>query len=329
MVSVFEGAGVIAVPLARRGVTRIVEGVHPRQMVVFGSKARGTARPVTWMCLSSTMERCQSVNRNIGFASFSRSSGELLCASWSTVGVTGKGSGMKSKLFSTNDLANQEEFKRDIGHLFRLPAAVLKALPGFGAEALLEPSGPGTSAIRDRASERLGVPRAQLDHCLDVTQFFLRQFTSHGDAKEDSSEALAEDFVALFGATPERMSDYAAYLDQCRTVARTVVEGKLLERMHEQSCLPILQSISTAVDIRALFDSEYRTGADVSSFSPRIEGVVPMGIVRILLHSNSVDELYFQVSPSALESLIGHLRALQKQIGLAAQRIRVCEENDL
>jgi uncharacterized protein len=35
----------IADPLAKRVVTRIVEGVHPRQVIVFGSRARGTARP--------------------------------------------------------------------------------------------------------------------------------------------------------------------------------------------------------------------------------------------------------------------------------------------
>ena len=230
---------------------------------------------------------------------------------------------MKSKLFAKHDLRDDESFERDIKHLLAVDPQVLGGILEYAFQCIEVLSTAEKERICDKASDSTGLPRASLDHVLSITQFLLRQFTTRGDAASDDPSTLVEDLQEMFDLPTDSRPAFLDFFTQMKALAESKVEPLILRRAHSQSTLPIVRSVSTAVDYRVLFDEDYATDKDLATFSPTFMGLVPVGIVQLVLSAPPEESVFFQASKRSLQVIIDHLKGLQKQIDIAEKHINV------
>lgn len=228
---------------------------------------------------------------------------------------------MKSSLFSTYDLANSAGFPKDIQALFRMDADVVARLPGYALRALETPTRAESENVYKAAADDLGVVRSQLGRALDVAQFFLREFAPKGEAASDDPEALVSDLKELFDLPDEKSGAISSFLKQLKESAQDRLRLTLLQQAHAQSTLPTLEAVSVQVDFRAVFEETYKYDEDVSGFSPKFLGTVPLGIVGLRIRGGETERVSLQLSKRTLQILIDNLVALQKEIDVAENNI--------
>jgi hypothetical protein len=230
---------------------------------------------------------------------------------------------MKSQLFSKQDYTNYQRFPKDIKTTFDLQPEVLARLPDFALEALETPTSREQDNVFQGAANSLGVPRAQLDRALMIAGFFLKEFAPDGDAASDDTATLLSDLAELFGLPENKTQGMRTFLDKLRELAQNRKETQIIMRTQAtlNSALPILDSVRVAVDIRAVFDHDYNYDQDVSAFSPKLLGTVPLGILELNLSGCDTERVCLQLSTRSLQVLIDHLVALQKQMVIAEMSI--------
>jgi len=232
---------------------------------------------------------------------------------------------LKSQFFSKNEVTVSEKFANDVKTMSNMQPGILARVPDFAFKALECLTNAEANKIYDAAAKELKVPRAQLDHVLDVAGFFLRELAPKGDAASDDPEALVSDLNEHFGVPCAKNEDLLSFFRQLKKLAEGKLRLTLLQRAHSESTLPILQSVSAQVDIRAVFDEAYNYDQAVSEYSPKFLCTVPLGIVRLKLSGAHNEEVFMQLSRRSLQALIDHLVALQKQIDVAETRLTVKE----
>jgi hypothetical protein len=233
---------------------------------------------------------------------------------------------MKTEFFSKTDV--NEGFRRDVKVLASLPDAVLSKLPEFANSSLLVPTTAEREKVHENASRALGVPRAQLDHALDVSAYLLRNMAPEGDAAEDDPASVVEDLKELLQVADSRTSALVSlFRDLKRLAAEPSFRLSLLKRAHAVSTLPTLDGVSVDVDFRAVFDKSYNYAEDVASHAPKFLGTIPLGIIRLTVGAEETQEVFFQVSARGIQVLIDHLLALQKEMKIAEQQLAVERRN--
>lgn len=234
---------------------------------------------------------------------------------------------MKSNLFSKVDVTGDDNFKGDFDVLCSLKRKTLELLPNLAVNVLFARSERETDQAKDDASTELRVPRSRLDRALRVTQFFLGQFVASGDAHDDEPSELVEDLVEAFGLSEDKDRDSALekLVSELKRRAQETVERRMAFRRHEQSAMPLLASISTTVNFRAVFDQSYKVGMDVSQFTPQCLGSTPLGIIQLGFDEGLTREVFFQADRRTINLLIEHLQALQKQLDIAQKHLGLAE----
>jgi len=235
---------------------------------------------------------------------------------------------MKSHLFSIVDLAHTEDFTKDIKLLFDLDPPTLAGLPEYALESLEAPTRAEAYNVYERAAEKLGVPQSLLTPAIRVARFFLRECSPKGDAESDAPQVLVDDLKELFGLPEDKTEPVRSMLRDIKAKAMGgTVQLALLRKEHYESFLPILASVAVAADLRAIFDEQYEYDKDVSEFSPRFMGTIPVGIMELTLeHGRSKSKkVFFQVDKRTLQILLDYVLALQKQIDIAEKRITTKE----
>lgn len=222
---------------------------------------------------------------------------------------------MKSSFFQKHDLDTQ--FRQDMKTVLDAGPAVAARLPDFARNCLLAPTTRETERVCDRASSELGIPRVQLDRALSVTQFLLMQLTPEGDASGDDLHQLLDDLRELLSFDDDKATTIRVLLEGLKKLAKPDLRVAILQRAHEQSALPILDSVDVEVDFRAVFDNSYKYDEDVSSYSPRFLGSIPLGIVRLKLDGAAQKDVFLQLNMRSLQILIDSLLALQKEVKVA------------
>jgi len=224
---------------------------------------------------------------------------------------------MKSHLFSTYEVLERDDFRKDFKASLALPAHVLPQIADYAFQALAAPTRAEADKVCKSAADTLGVAKSQLDHALSVARFFLEEFAPKGKAESDSPDTIAEDLRNAFSLTAEQLDAVITMLAALRNLAREKVELVLLQKSYAESTLPILRTVSTSVDFRAMFDQSYKYEEDITRFKPKFMGTVPLGIVELRLSGAHCDEVFFQVTRRTLQILLDHLSALQLQMDIA------------
>ncbi|MCX7047250.1 MAG: hypothetical protein NTX50_17395, partial [Candidatus Sumerlaeota bacterium] len=211
---------------------------------------------------------------------------------------------MISNLFCRNDITRSAEFKKDLQVLIELETKAFHEIPPFALAALESQSKQAAERVYDQASERTGLPRAQLDHVMDIAQFFLREFAPKGDAEKDEPEVIVADLAEFLPIPKDKYDCFRTFLAKLKEAASHEARAIILQRVHEQSVLPRLASISVAVDFRGVFDDYYKSTDDITKFVPQCKGFVPLGIVQIGLEDSNTEQVAFQLSKRTLQILI-------------------------
>ena len=229
---------------------------------------------------------------------------------------------MKSHLLSVQDLNGSDEFKKDVKMLCGFNSAIMQQLPDVALEALEAPTEAEAQNVRIAAAERLAIPLAQFEHGLSVPAYLLRQFAPNGDAEKDQSSGILDDLTELELVPEDKRDDVLHLLEKTKGLAQDKVQMILLRKAHYQTALPVLGSVSTVVDFRAIFNEAYKYEKDVAQFKPKFMGTVPLGIVEMRLKGAHSKEIFFQVNKRSLQVLVDTLVALQKQIDIAEKDIK-------
>ena len=232
---------------------------------------------------------------------------------------------MKSTLFAKNDYMGIDDFVKDMKKVLALGPEILAKLPGFASRILAASGRTAVDEIADEASELFGVPRSNLDTSIAVTSFFLREFTETGDAASDKPEDIASDVKEIFKLSEEKRITLIDYFNTIREIADKEVGVIILRKAHARSSLPNLESITTTVNFRVVFDKSFKQGIELSSFSPKCLGTIPIGIINLNLEDSPYKEISFQTDKKSLRWLIESLVALEKQIDLAQSQLGLTE----
>ena len=229
---------------------------------------------------------------------------------------------MKSNLFSKIDITRSEQFEKDMKVLMSLPSEVLNKLPEYCIEVWLARTEREEDKIADRTAEDLKVPRARLDHALAISQLFIKHFLKDGDARDDDPANIVADLVEPLGFVPkERASDLSAFLLELKTLTQDRGEKNARRIRYSSSSLPVLRSISTSVDLRVVFDTEYTSDIDPKTFSPTCLGTIPIALIKLGFNEGPTGEVYFQADWQSLQMVMNHLQAVCKQFETAEKSI--------
>lgn len=235
---------------------------------------------------------------------------------------------MKSNLFSKNNLLRDEEFSKDLKILIELNPETIANLSNFSYEYSISSIGKERNSIRDSASESLDVPRSQLDYVLRISNYFINEFISKGDAEDDNPEDIVEDIYSLIDVPDSIKGSLVEYLKQIKKLAKEKAEVAIQKKQHTKSSLSNLDSISCVIDYRVVFDKYLGFNEDVDEFKPNCIGAIPIVIVELgLKKRDQEDKVNFQVDRKVLKILIDHLRSIDKQMDIAQDHFKLTEYN--
>lgn len=233
---------------------------------------------------------------------------------------------MKSNLFSKNDLLRNEDFAKDIKVLLELTPDVLERLPQYVLQTMAAPAVEyDLNTVRDRAAAELGVVRAKLDHAIEISAFFIGEFTTFGDAQADEPEHVAADIEELMTFDQGKRAALSQYLADLKQLAEKEGQNIYLRKEHAKSVLPNLRSFAAAVDYRVVFDKYPKMGQAPHEYSAECRGAIPLGIARMTFTKANVKEVVFQLDKHQIAVLIDRLRTLEKQFEMAESHLNLAE----
>jgi hypothetical protein len=219
----------------------------------------------------------------------------------------------RSKFFEQFDASSlaKTDFLDDFRKLLALDTAARKSFMDALPELLTSPDeGTLTSMIGAIASQ-LQLPVGRIYDCLGSARFLVNFIIGSGGAA-DEAELWAQDFIkeGLFSQTDH--SALAVVLKRLQEIAAQIQP----ERRREEAAtgvLPVLDSIGTTVELRAVLGTRFRVGAtSLSDYEPSITGT--LGIASIRLTVDTGDDFSFQVDEHALKALIESLEATRREL---------------
>ena len=236
---------------------------------------------------------------------------------------------MKSKLFSVHDFAQNDDFIKDLTKLVRLPEEAIKRLAAHVSEAMLTETGVEESTVLKQASEDLGVPRSDLDQAVGVSKYLITKFLPSGDVEGDDPADLVADIKESIEVPAEKEQCLIDYLAELAQWSRETWHEVSRRRRSARTAIPVVRGVSSGVDFRAVFDTQFKTGDDLDSYAPKCLGTIAVGIVEIRVTGGPREEsLCFQVDERSLRLLIEHLIALQKEMQVAQDCLNLKEATE-
>jgi len=222
----------------------------------------------------------------------------------------------KSKLFSRLDMTRDEDFAKDLRVLSSLPKSAIEHLAEHAVKVWLAPSPPEIEMAADEVSSKLKVPRAQIDHALQLSRFLISKFLKDGEGRDDKPEDIVSDVETIFGISfGEKSASLLTLVKQLKKLAEQQGDIKTRQRYAQRS-LPALESVSASADYRLVFDKEFGIRSKISSFQPKCLGAIPIAIVQLVFDSGPTKDVFFQVDKRTLRILIDHLRAVDKELDI-------------
>jgi hypothetical protein len=233
---------------------------------------------------------------------------------------------MKSNLFSKIDVMRIDEFSKDLNVLLGLGQEIVSKLPEYAYESMAVSTSTETERVYEEASKALGVPASKLQHAIDISEYFMRKFTSDGEAITDTSENIVSDLQELIKFDKKRREELVEYFEKIKKLAKDKADYLIKRRRHAQSALPNLKSMATVVDYRIVFDKSIEVGQSVNDYNPECLGAIPVGIIELTLSGGNVEELSFQMDKKSIRLVVESLIALEKQIDIAQDHFNLEEK---
>lgn len=232
---------------------------------------------------------------------------------------------MKSNLFSKIDLMRSDTFSKDMHVLVEIDPEILTKLPKYAYDSMAAPTTQETDLVHEKASKDLGVPVSKLKHAIVLSEYFMRTFTSDGEAEKDTCEDIVSDIQTLIEFDESRKEKLVEYFENTKKLGKEKADYLVRRRLHAQSSLPNLKSISSVVDYRIVFDKDIKVGQNIDDYNPKCLGAIPVCIIEVGLSGGDIKEISFQIDEKAIRLIIDELLALEKQINIAQHHFELEE----
>ena len=227
---------------------------------------------------------------------------------------------IKSKLFSRFDMTRDENFVKDLRVLLSLPNSAIEHLAGYAIKIWLARGDDETDMVADEASNKLKVPRAQLDHALRLSNYLMTKFLKDGEGYGDKPENIVADMETIFKISfEEKRAPFLTLVKGLKKLAEQKSDVRMRQHYAIRS-LPALKGISTSADYRLMFDKEFGVSSDISSYQPKCLDAVPIAIIRLAFDSGPTENVFFQADKRTLHILIDRLLAVDKELDIGRHR---------
>lgn len=222
---------------------------------------------------------------------------------------------MKSALFSERNLLSNKGFVNDVEIFVGLGKKVWDSLLERVLDFFSASNDVEEERLVEQTSEESGASPHLVRTAFRVSEFFLSQFLSIGDAKNDSPSDVVDDLQQSLKFDNAITEPLICYLHELKERANTKGEIISAKRFTAKSCLPSLVSMSTALDYRIVFKNPYIDDTAVDSYIPEFYGAVPLGIIELNFgEDEEVKKIAFQADEKAIQTMIANLGALLKQV---------------
>jgi hypothetical protein len=230
---------------------------------------------------------------------------------------------MKSNLMTRNDLAENEDFKKDLTRFFNISQDKREVLVASVIAVTKASSDIDRNKVMEDAAESVGASVTVMKSALAIGRFLISAFLPSSETPVDEPDDLVSDFLEIGVLSPEQQSEAVGLLISLRDEAVVQLDLLIRERSHSQSTIPILESIDGSVDLRMVFDKDFDFSMNLSDFHPKLLSSVPLLVVRLALSGGQDKEVVFQIDPRTLQVLIEHLRSYQRQLNMACEHYKI------
>ena len=222
---------------------------------------------------------------------------------------------MKSRLFSKNPYTEIEDFKKDLSRLLKLDSKVIESLPSAIFQLSTIRTEKERSDLKTALAKKLGIDESVIVANASIVSHFIKELSPTGDGGNDAVEDIVDDIIDSGIAPEESRKILKVFLERARKIATEEYQEVRKRHSYEIESMPTLVGISATVNMRAIFDQPFKSAIGAEKYKPKCEGLIPIGIVKLRLDSDSpIENVFFQVNQHELDILIEHLIATKKQM---------------
>ncbi|SDE25512.1 hypothetical protein [Kordiimonas lacus] len=222
---------------------------------------------------------------------------------------------MKSKLFSKKSWLEMDSFKDDIVKLLELSQDVLVQYPQVVVKIHLTRTSDEADVLYANASDLLKVEEAKLRSCFKVCGSFILVLAPDGDGASDNIDDVVDDISSALALSDDDRQKLSAFLAVVRKVSQEDFHEAQRRKEYEVTGLPTLRGVSGNVNLRAIFDTHYKSSISIDNYSPKCEGLTAVAVLKMRLDEESpLEHVFMQMTQKDIRFLIDHLEAMEKQM---------------
>lgn len=224
---------------------------------------------------------------------------------------------MRSALFDSYPTL-KKEFLEHLSELWKLEPDHRSALVPFVLEYVAANTNRETEDIRSRAAAAVAAPADVVLKALSVLSYIAANWNPVTDRAED----CVFDMLSL-GFVPEAESETVrGFLDGFFKAVESTKEERM-RRIFSHSLLPSFNSVTTLVDMRAVFANPFGAtmNDDPTTHDPKWIGWEPVVLLKVARNGGDPETTEFQCTEAELNTLIDHLIAARKELHVASAQL--------
>lgn len=222
---------------------------------------------------------------------------------------------MKSKLFNKNLWLENDRFKEDLKRLVEFPVESIVEAPNVVVDVHLANTSAEADEVFSIATKKMSVDEAKLRSTFQVIGNFVREMAPDGDAAADSIDSIVADIKDAEIIPSSSIEKLREFLIATKKTAAERFHRAEKKKQYQDTGLPTLIGVSTTVNLRAVFEKEFKSNMSVETYDPRCEGLIPTATVKLRFDSDSpFENVFFQASQREIRILKEHLESLEKQL---------------
>jgi hypothetical protein len=223
---------------------------------------------------------------------------------------------MISNLFSSFDPSHKDnsDFVLDLNSLMETSPiqrdAILESLPLL----VTAKTDKAIESITNDLIDKTGLNRINIKRITAFLAFFVSQLEDDKtNVKTDTADSWFLDLVSLQILKKEQSTNFISFMESTKKTIIDIILPQLKVDVYESGVIPHWTGIGTSVELRGVFDTEFRLGDVLSNFSPKLTSLSPIMSVVLTVNRGDPDRFFFQITLQQMNLLINSLEAVRKQ----------------